>query len=445
MQSFSGVAETLKGADQQFGGLAYGTVSILLGVAIQKQKREEAIEEALEELSYAFPRLETLRRVRPKETLRALIVDVFTLVIKFCRETVDYFAQRTRRLTKALSPLKLKTLTQLRAKLSEIKEECTIATLEELAETRKTLAKVQEQLKRIETTGDDTNLRVRQGHEWMQLSHSSSKSAELREISHALGLKPSEDISTTVIVSKYMALLQDEFSDLDYEEGTECGMSWAVLKGEKKFTQWMYEDQSSMLLLGGNNLSDLSSTVLNWLSMASVLVAQADLSTGPKLTYFCSTDYTNSRSRRRSFSDVICGIIYQLAEQHSEFLTEWPTYITEALQSPEWNSDNYSDSFEVMAQLCIKLFSKCQAKENLTIVIDRLDLCQWSYDEGMNELYESVCSLRDIVRDKSLSHLRIKILLVMEGRPAQQVVKLFGGPGRGIDWKVNWDQSLDDD
>ncbi|KAF1969456.1 hypothetical protein BU23DRAFT_557637 [Bimuria novae-zelandiae CBS 107.79] len=444
LQSFAGVAEIVKGADQQFGGLAYGTVSVLLNVAVQKQRREEAIEEALEELAYAFPRLETLRRIRPTESLRALIVDVFTLVIKFCRETVDYFAQRKRRLAKALSPLKLKTLTSLRIKLSEIKEECTIATLEELAETRKSLTEVQEQLRRMETTGDDTNLRVRQGHEWLQRSHSNSRGAELQEIRQALGLKSSDDISLTVIIPRYFAMLQDEFLDLADDEENPRQMSWPVLKKEKKFSQWLEKEESSILLLGGDNWSDSSSTVLNWLSLASVLVAQAHSDATFRLNYFCQTDYANSRSGRRSFSAVIRNLVYQFAEQRPQALHERREFILEALRSVPWNSTEYSVSFDALAQLCINLFSMCQAGESLTIVLDRLDLCQWNHGTGTSALYEAICALQDIIRHKSLAHVRIKILLVMDGRPAQQVVKLIGKPGRGIDWKVDWDQIVDE-
>ncbi|KAJ8114627.1 hypothetical protein OPT61_g3538 [Boeremia exigua] len=65
LKSFSGIAEIVKSADQQFGGLAYGTVALVATVAVLKQQRENSIERALEELSHAFPRLNTLRRLSP--------------------------------------------------------------------------------------------------------------------------------------------------------------------------------------------------------------------------------------------------------------------------------------------------------------------------------------------------------------------------------------------
>ena len=61
LENFSGVVEVVRAADEQYGGLAYGTLSIFVGVFVRKTKREEGLVEGFVELSYAFPRLETLR------------------------------------------------------------------------------------------------------------------------------------------------------------------------------------------------------------------------------------------------------------------------------------------------------------------------------------------------------------------------------------------------
>lgn len=71
IETFSGLAEIMKGADQHFGNIAYGTFAVLLSVAAHKQQREEEIEGALEELAIAFPRLKTLESLEPGNGLRA--------------------------------------------------------------------------------------------------------------------------------------------------------------------------------------------------------------------------------------------------------------------------------------------------------------------------------------------------------------------------------------
>ena len=82
LQGFSGIAEIVKAADQQFGGLAYGTVSVLVTVAVRKVEHEDLIEEVLEELAHAFPRLNVLEHIEPRDNLRALLVGAFEMTIQ---------------------------------------------------------------------------------------------------------------------------------------------------------------------------------------------------------------------------------------------------------------------------------------------------------------------------------------------------------------------------
>jgi hypothetical protein len=152
LQGFVGIAEIVKAADQQFGGLAYGTVVLLATVAVNKKRREESIEGMLAEIAYAFPRLNTLQELRPEQGLRRLIVDVFELAIRFCRETIDYFtAPSVRRIKKAIGSreLKMETSSQLRPKLVEVRNECEVMMLRELKDARMALEEMKIRLEGI--------------------------------------------------------------------------------------------------------------------------------------------------------------------------------------------------------------------------------------------------------------------------------------------------------
>ena len=61
LENFSGIVTIAQAADQQYGGIAYGTLSLLLSVFVHKTQREDALEAGFEELSFAFPRLATLK------------------------------------------------------------------------------------------------------------------------------------------------------------------------------------------------------------------------------------------------------------------------------------------------------------------------------------------------------------------------------------------------
>lgn len=450
VQSFSGIAEMVKGADQQYGGLAYGTVSLLLCVAAHKQRREAVIEEVLEELTNAFPRLQTLERIQPKESLRGLIVDVFELVILFCRETIEYFAQRIRRLKDALSPkeLKMKNLSRLRTKLSEIHKECTIMVLEELAETRKQLYEMQTRLRQIETTGNDTNTRLRESQAWIRKTSLRDNETYLSGLKQLLGIKRSEEAAPSSIVARYKSILSNEFSDQRREQRHPAQMSWTLLTSDTAFSNWLERAGSAILLLGGSNWLDYASIQLNWMSFASVLVVESVASSSNVLSFFCQTDYTITRRKRQSFSHVVCSLVYQLVEQHLERL--WPLRedIADALKSPKWQDADCATAYETMAQLLIQLFAALEKSTKITIVIDRLDQCRWSDDpeNGASALDKAVGSLLDIVRARSLAHLSVKILLVMDEGPAQEIAKVMRwAKGRGLDWKVDWNQETDEE
>ena len=85
----------MKSANQKLGGLAYGTLLVLVTVAIKKAERGELIEEVLEELAHAFPRLNTLEHTEPRNSLRSLMIGAFDLMIWFYRQTTEYNTVRS--------------------------------------------------------------------------------------------------------------------------------------------------------------------------------------------------------------------------------------------------------------------------------------------------------------------------------------------------------------
>jgi hypothetical protein len=452
LQGFSGIAEIIKGADQQYGGLAYGTVMLMTSVAVHKQKREESIEEALEELAYAFPRLELLQRVRPNDNMRKLIVEVFELVIIFCRETAAYFAHKMARLLKTLSPKeqKMNTLARLRIKLSEIHKECAVMMLEELADTRKQLDDVQRHLRRIELTGDDTNIRVREGHEhWARKSRQRAKEAYLGELKPLLAPKQPDYAPDSTIVTRYKKVLRNEFSDHGNKQQSAVQMSPKLLNDEELFSTWLNGTGSSILMLGGNNWLDDSSLQLNWLSYASIIVVE-EVYTHPKtclLTFFCQSDYTVPKRKRCFFPDVLNSLIFQLAQQHPDGLRVFQEEIRDAVKSPLWQVKGSLESFEAMTKLLAKLMASFEEGTIFTVVIDRLDQCRWSDDpdDEANELDKAVASLIYLIQNSSISHLVVKVLLVMDGAPAKDIAKtmVWARKSRAIQWKVDWDQETD--
>ena len=107
------------------------------------------VEEAFAELALAMPRLGTLEKLRPPQSLRALIVKAYALSTLFCRQTIDYYVSRGRRLKDTTSSKWSRVLTQLRTALLEISKQIEVVMLSKVMETEPRLEQIQADTGRI--------------------------------------------------------------------------------------------------------------------------------------------------------------------------------------------------------------------------------------------------------------------------------------------------------
>lgn len=96
LSSYSGIVEVVKGVDGQYGGLAYGTLSVLLAIPIQKDHYEREIEDALEEFAVNFPRLDSISAVAgvssdSNNAIKKLIAKAYGEIVLFARECIKYY------------------------------------------------------------------------------------------------------------------------------------------------------------------------------------------------------------------------------------------------------------------------------------------------------------------------------------------------------------------
>lgn len=448
LHSFSGMAEIIKSADQQFGGLAYGTVVLLAAVAVQKQRREDTIEEFLEELSYAFPRLNTLQQLRGMQNLRNLIITVFELVIRFCRETIDYFAGSSiSRVKKALKPkeLKMETISQLRRKLIEVHKECEVVMLDQLAGAREDILKLQIQLQHIDLVGKETKVIVEDGQLWMrQETDTKARERYLSNIRPWLLPRPFEHVPIADSVAKVHGVLRHELSDLDSGGKSGQKMTASLMKRKRPFSEWLHRSDSSVMLLSGCNWADVSAIQVTWLSHVSVLLTKKAEEGRMTLAFFCQTAARIKSPRsRRSFRNVMRSLIYQLAELTYPELQPEMDLVRDILASDDAASAEDETVFEALRQAMVQALAKYDGTRELTIVIDRLD--QSSPPDEWETLYCAVDTLLQLVHDISLKHLKMKVLLVMDEGPARRVAKHFDPwKGRGLE-TLDWDQEAEEE
>ncbi|KAI4196195.1 MAG: hypothetical protein LQ346_003273 [Caloplaca aetnensis] len=110
LESYSGIVEVVKSADQQYGGLAYSTLSLffivslhldrLLGllirvhqVAVNKSRHESVIEETMENVHSNLPRMRAFKEIYPTKELEDLVIKFYIEVMQFLRQSIKYYGR----------------------------------------------------------------------------------------------------------------------------------------------------------------------------------------------------------------------------------------------------------------------------------------------------------------------------------------------------------------
>ncbi|KAK3712290.1 hypothetical protein LTR37_009152 [Vermiconidia calcicola] len=432
---FSGIAELVKAADNQYGGLAYGTLSLLLSVAVHKQRREESLEQALEKLTYSFPQLVTLKKLDPSDRLQALIAESFSLVVEFCREAVKYWLNKKDSLMDAVSPSaqKMNTLSQIRLVLSRAREETDLLLLERITKMQERLEDVQRHLLCTQEVVERTS----RGDQEINL-------ARLCRILQAKNSCP-----TDADTKQYDKLLTVAFESRVFDLHSPVQPTWASLMDEQKYADWHHAQSTTILLCGGLNspfASIKQCGTLNWRSRASVCsVQQLNVREETVLFFYCQNDWTLVQRNRRTFQYVVNSLAYQLAELHPELLPSRLETFESIEQVPK--EDQEDPRPDRVLQPLRMLLQALSQHDRVHIVVDRLDQCNWSECRDpfiQNSLPTAVESLVELVREVRCC---VKILLIVESFQAQRVIKAeVLKDGKGIvDCKVIWQQETEEE
>ncbi|PPJ51253.1 hypothetical protein CBER1_08182 [Cercospora berteroae] len=429
LESFSGIVEVVKAADQQYGGFAYGTMSVLLSVVVHKDKRENDIEDALEELTYAFPRLAMLRSLQPSDRLQDLIADVFGLVVKFARETTDYFSSRRQRWKDAVSPgkVKMQTMSRIRRQLGQVKQESDTLLLQDISKMKQTI--------------DDMSVRLRSTQS-IALAHKSSADGEyLASIRRTLGIKVEEPYTFNTDLERYKVILGRAFHNRRAIIRAPMETSLHLLTEDADFAQWLTKQESSLLLLGGQNWHRFDSKDLVWLSEGSVLLAESlrsQLSDTQKVAWFlCQTDWTMTDRKKCSVQDVMASLIYQIVLMHADKLRDYHDQVQRVVEGSDWRSDSAEKAFGAFAGLLANIIAHFDDNFSLTIILDRLDQCRW-HDEPDQEGWNMRFAVEGFLEVMEAVQCCVKFMIVVDTAAAMQLSSYASR--KRLVMKQNWQQ-----
>jgi hypothetical protein len=383
LENFSGVVEIVRAVDEQYGGLAYGTLSVFIVVFVNKTNKEEGLVEGFDELSYAFPRLETLRSLgaaqpvrtpeesKALEQLEKLLTETFALVIIFAREATQYYASRTQRLKEALMP-KSSTLVQIRDHLKKVREQCDILMLAQIAS--------------LHTKLDDMSLVLHQTARWMRQSNLAASQLHKSNLRKLLSIDPKSTNTGSDALDALGSLLQNVFSRRQSAGARPESISLDLLKANEEFAGWWEAQKSCLLLAGGiNRRSGRSAGTLNWLSEGALLTIHELREQHKNVAYYLvqSTPIVGN-THERSLRDVMAELIFQIATMREDGFRSELDSLETLVNSSVWNENDAHEFLEAARKLLLMVFSTFTAQCEVWIVIDRLDQCSWSDNDRTN-------------------------------------------------------------
>ncbi|KAH7063105.1 hypothetical protein B0J12DRAFT_735033 [Macrophomina phaseolina] len=373
LSGYSGIAECAKAADNQFGGLAYGTLSIFLRVASRKQEREEMLESQMREINRYFPRLNDWQSIYPDETLKDRILDVFADITIFARRATEYYQysswRRTADAARVKGDIEVK-VKEIREKLPELRADCEVRMQKKIHELAQAVKSLEERLQRKDKEEDTRNLAT---------------------LHQAIG------------VAKIVSNQEEEIRNLDEvlrytfqptgRPALGRMMTWEMLLDDHVFAEWLKGRGTGMLVLSGNNDRRNTLTTLSWLSTAATLLVSRLHKQTPVVPAFCQKSAQMHDDFRPSLKLTIAQLVYRLAIIRPEFLRAHGVEINGMIHGEEWNSDEQEVTLKAAFGVLEKMLSAFTPEETVYIVLDRPDKCFFDQYELHRDLHFLLSSL----------------------------------------------------
>ncbi|MCJ1383605.1 hypothetical protein MMC17_006719 [Xylographa soralifera] len=379
LQAYSGIVEVMNGADDQYGGLAFSTLSILLIVAVNKQRNEQQIDATLLTLQREFSRMKILEEFHHSTpTMQTYIAEAYRLGIEFAREATLYYSRKTyRRVLDAITkPPKL----AIDKKTAAITEAMTQIEKERDTLDSKRLYKVQCDIDKLR--GD-----VRGVDGKIEALHTQHERRLLAALKAKLVPK---DYDSERDFDDYRIMVSNAFKNLPRKSPLDVDH----LLQEITFKHWETSGRSCMMLLSGKTAA--TRTDFSWLTPATLYVADQCRENSRLTAIHCCHDEAFMEEDVPA-QTVLSSIIYQLLEAKVTILRDQSRYqaLSARISDAAWRASDLKAQFAVLHELL-------NDERNVYILIDRVDRIKGQPDRWVQPFVK-------LMKD---SNCKLKILLV---------------------------------
>ena len=393
-ETYSGISEIVRGIDNNFGPIAYGTFSIFLMVAQSKEVHRVLIQSILEELGNWLPRLETIRaKERSHPRLMKFVLDIYIETVRFFRYATEFLCSaRASRAWKLISrpPQQdlQKRLDMIKEKSKGLLEELTLRLYEQQDEMAR-------QLTRIENFANENA-------EFAKRNAGDDHRNQLQRVAKALDLPPDFDANVALMITHcdsqvYQALFEFQrkaaFRPVRLRQ-----ISLQALSQRLSYKAWMSATQSSLLLLGGEN-RDIS-IPQSWLSPVATKFFHFVQQSPKCKVVFHSINAARVCHRYQSPEHEILlalkSILYQVLSKETRLCLSFYEKFFQAGSLPSTDSIS-EDQIEKRIHDCVKILSEVLSSSYLEaqtvfIVLDGVERLS---APAPQTLFESVLQLLD--------------------------------------------------
>ncbi|KAL8647629.1 MAG: hypothetical protein Q9226_006353 [Calogaya cf. arnoldii] len=464
LESYSGIVEVVKGADQQYGGLAYGLLMRVCKVAVNKSRHEAVIEETMDNVRSSLPRMRAFKEIYPTKELEDLVAKVYIEVMQFLRQSIKYYLRpgyRTDlkyvgcqacahqilvRLWHAVShPPKMGLevdVAKIACKINEVIEESTIGLHQRVRDVQnqfsaneKSVAsrfdQVNTRLDQVDARFGPVNKKILGEHiiacgrsaiDWILCIELEQHRIEENQIELRNHLMPgwTDQVHDSELAS-YQSLLEHEF-------GVDCiERTLSDLCGREEYAQWRNNKQSCILRLSGYTSN---CTGLCWLS--AIIPSLIKQLRGQKHhLIFCLIQQQHWMEEEVPMEKILTNITFQLLQRWSENVHDWKLFseVHQELKKHTWAEDLVS-----LRRVLVTVLAQL---EETTIILDRIDRAK-----------QAPKVIKTLLQILSESHCVARILLVT--KPASTAMEWELDTSDEVKQKVTyleidgWDQEQDE-
>ncbi|KAI4142990.1 MAG: hypothetical protein L6R39_004752 [Caloplaca ligustica] len=362
LQAYSGIVEIMQGADQQYGGAAYATLSLLLIVGVNKQRKEERIDATLLDLQREFLRIQILKDIHPTERMKTSIADAYRLGIEFAREATRYYSRSSsRRVLEAFTKPpslgideRIAAIAAAMIKIDTERDDSDSQRLSEVQqqveEVQKHVEEVQQHIEEVQQHVEEVQQHVEEVQRGVDDVRKSLRDSQVQLETERLGTLRRKYLlgkpDPQMVLEQYSSNLKEAFKN----PGRLRNLNIDQILDDNAFARWENANASSMILLHGTTA--IKKGDYSWISPAvSRLIAR--YRDQHKSVFFHLCHDSAFMEQDTPLQVIFSSLIYQFLEANPSVLHETSMYqeLCSKFSDAEQNASPAQTALDVLKKL----------------------------------------------------------------------------------------------